>query len=249
MRDRLPTAEVWEGHRGRSKVRLRSAAHACPAKRRGARRIQSAASACITAHVPVFSVPNPSGTLNPTVYRLLPALLCAAALAGCGSDDPESAAPSQAKREAALAGAPAPLAKLHAQANELLGGGPKAFDARVNELRGHPIVVNKWASWCGPCRAEFPFFQTQAVKRGKEVAFLGVDGNDNDADARRFLDEFPVNFPSYKDPDLKVSARIKAVAAFPSTAFYDSKGELAYVKQGGYATEEKLAADIERYAR
>ena len=42
---------------------------------------------------------------------------------------------------------------------------------------------------------------------------------------------------------------IKAVPAFPSTAFYDSKGELAYVKQGGYSTEEKLVADIERYAR
>ena len=116
-------------------------------------------------------------------------------------------------------------------------------------LKGYPIVVNKWASWCGPCRAEFPFFQAQAVKRGKDIAFLGVDGNDNDADARRFLEEFPVSFPSYKDPDLKVSARIKAVAAFPSTAFIDSKGELAYVKQGLYSTEEKLAADIERYAR
>ncbi len=183
------------------------------------------------------------------MYRLFPILLCAAVLAGCGSDDPESAAPAPAKQEAALAGAPAPLAELHAQANELLGGGADAFDARVKGLRGHPIVVNKWASWCGPCRAEFPHFQRQAIKRGKEVAFIGVDGNDNDADARNFLEEFPVSFPSYKDPDLKISARIKAVAAFPSTAFYDSKGELAYVKQGVYSTEEKLVADIERYAR
>ena len=50
------------------------------------------------------------------------------------------------------------------------------------------MVVNKWASWCGPCRAEFPFFQSQSVKRGKRIAFLGVDGNDNDADAAEFLD-------------------------------------------------------------
>ena len=72
--------------------------------------------------------PKSSDTLNPTVYRLFPTLLCAAALAGCGGDDPESAAPAPAKREAALAGAPAPLAKLHAQANDLLGGGLGFFD-------------------------------------------------------------------------------------------------------------------------
>ena len=176
-------------------------------------------------------------------------MLCAALFAGCGSDDPRSAAPGAAKQETALAGSPAPLAKLHSQANRLLGGGPDAFDARLDELKGYPVVVNKWASWCAPCRAEFPYFQKQAIKRGRKIAFLGVDGNDNDADARKFLKQFPVSFPSYKDPDLEVSARIKAVAAFPSTAFYDSKGELAYVKQGSYATEEKLVADIERYAR
>lgn len=183
------------------------------------------------------------------MLRLLLTLLCAALLAGCGSDDPQSAAPDAATQKSALAGAPAPLAKLHAQANQLLGGGAKAFDARLDELRGYPVVVNKWASWCPPCRAEFPLFQRQSIERGKEVAFLGVDAQDNDSDAKRFLERFPVSFPSYRDPDLKVSARIKAVAAFPSTAFYDSKGELAYVKQGGYATEEKLVADIERYAR
>ena len=72
---------------------------------------------------------------------------------------------------------------------------------------------------------------------------------DPESGARKFLKQFPVSYPSYKDPDLKVSASFNGVAAFPSTAFYDKKGKLAYLKQGGYATEEKLAADIERYAR
>lgn len=183
------------------------------------------------------------------MQKLIPTILCAVLIGACGGGDPPSAAPGAGKQEAALAGAPAPLAKLHSQANSLLGGGPDAFDARLEQLKGYPVVVNKWASWCGPCRAEFPYFQTQAIERGKRIAFLGVDGNDNDSDAREFLEEFPVSFPSYKDPDLEVAARMKAVAAFPSTAFYDSKGELAYVKQGSYASEEKLVADIERYAR
>jgi thiol-disulfide isomerase/thioredoxin len=176
-------------------------------------------------------------------------LLLALAIGGCSSSDPESAAPSSATVEKQLAGAPPKLASLHKQANQLLGGGAGAFKARLKELRGHPVVVNKWASWCGPCRAEFPYFQRQAVKHGKEVAFVGVDSNDNDGDAKKFLDKFPVTFPSYEDGNLAIAQEIKAVQAFPSTVFYDSKGELVYLHQGQYLSEAKLAADIAKYAR
>ncbi|HYH57744.1 MAG TPA: TlpA disulfide reductase family protein [Thermoleophilaceae bacterium] len=172
-------------------------------------------------------------------------LVVASVLLGCGSDDPESR-PADA---AQLKGAPPPIAALHRQGNELLDGGPEAFEQRLRELKGYPVVVNKWASWCPPCRAEFPYFQNQAAKRAKKVAFIGVDSNDNDDDAREFLAEYPVPYPSYKDPSLEVAAVFKGQLAFPTTAFYDSKGELAYVKQGGYRDEADLVADIERYAR
>lgn len=180
-------------------------------------------------------------------------LACAVALttglAACGDDEPDSAAPSEARARAALAGAPAALAALHAQSNELLDGGPEAFERRLAQLRGHPVVVNKWASWCDPCRRELPHFQRQALEHGKRIAFLGVNANDNDGAAREFLAEFPVSYPSYKDPDLKVSAVFNGVVGFPTTAFYDSKGELAYVKQGVYLEQGDLVEDIERYAR
>jgi cytochrome c biogenesis protein CcmG, thiol:disulfide interchange protein DsbE len=163
---------------------------------------------------------------------------------GCG-DEPKSVEIDASK----LADAPAPLARLHSQSNELLDGGADAFERRLKQLRGHPVVVNKWASWCGPCRYEFPFFQRQAVKRAKKVAFVGVNSDDNDGDAKNFLQEYPVPFPSYTDPRLEVAAVFNGVQAFPTTAFYDSKGELAFVHQGNYASEAKLAEDIERYAR
>jgi cytochrome c biogenesis protein CcmG/thiol:disulfide interchange protein DsbE len=182
------------------------------------------------------------------VLRLLPILLCAALLGGC-DDDPQSAAPPEKQAEARLAGAPAPLAALHDQRNELLGGGAEAFEERLRGLRGHPVVVNKWASWCPPCREEFPFFQRLSVELGREIAFLGVDSDDNADDAREFLRDYPVSYPSYEDPDQKVARVFGGHLAFPVTAFYDRAGKRVFVKQGGYQSEARLREDIRRYAR
>ena len=105
---------------------------------------------------------------------------------------------AQAQRD--LKGAPAPLASLHEQSNELLEGGPEAFDARLAELRGHPVVINKWASWCGPCRAEFPIFQRVATERGKEIAFVGVNARDKRPAAERFARAVPGALPVLRRP-------------------------------------------------
>lgn len=149
-----------------------------------------------------------------------------------------------AKRQ--LAGAPPPLASLHRDSNRLLGGGTRAFEARLRELRGYPVVVNKWAAWCGPCQAEFPQFQSQATKRGKEVAFLGVDSDDNRAEATTFLRDTPVPFPSYEDPDSRIADEY-APGGFPTTVFIDERGRTAFIHQGQYRSEADLAADIDRY--
>jgi cytochrome c biogenesis protein CcmG, thiol:disulfide interchange protein DsbE len=177
------------------------------------------------------------------------AAVAAPVLAACGSDDGGGAAAEAPDFEAALKGAPPKLAEIHAQENELLPGGPEAYDARLRELRGFPIVVNKWASWCGPCRAEFPYFQSEAAKNGDEVAFLGINSNDGEDSAGEFLNEFPVPYPSYLDPDLKIADQLKGALAFPATAFYDRRGELTYVRNGPYDSADALAADIDRYAR
>ena len=165
-------------------------------------------------------------------------------VAGCGADDPKSTPADPASFD----DAPPPIAALNAQANELLDGGVDAFRARLAELKGYPVVVNKWASWCPPCREEFPYFQRQAARLAEKVAFIGVDSNDNDENARRFLEEYPVPYPSYKDPSLEIADLLEGIG-FPTTAFYNSKGKLVYSKQGGYASEADLVEDIERYAR
>jgi thiol-disulfide isomerase/thioredoxin len=148
---------------------------------------------------------------------------------------------------ASLEGAPAPLAALHRQSGRLLDGGVPAFEARVKALRGHPVVINKWASWCGPCRVEFPVFQRVSAARGRTVAFLGVDGHDNREDAAGFLAKYPVPFPSYVDPNEKISAAFGAPRNYPITVMIDERGKTVFIHQGQYVEDAELTADIERY--
>jgi cytochrome c biogenesis protein CcmG, thiol:disulfide interchange protein DsbE len=180
---------------------------------------------------------------------LLASIGTAACGSGEGSGNPDSRlSPDQAREP--LAGAPPPLAAIREQANQLLDGGAEAFDQRLEELRGYPVVVNKWASWCGPCRFEFPWFQSLAEKRGGEIAFLGDAGNDSEDALSTFLEELPLPYPSYLDPDLKIAEQLGGpVQAFPATAFYDRSGELVYTHPGVYRDEQELIADVDRYAR
>jgi cytochrome c biogenesis protein CcmG, thiol:disulfide interchange protein DsbE len=166
---------------------------------------------------------------------------------GSGSEQPEASAPpfDLAEARAQLAGAPEPLAGLHEQANELLETG--AFENTLKELEGTPVVINKWASWCAPCRAEFPVFQQVATKRGKEVAFLGLDAADERPAAEDFLADRPLPYPSFEDPDEELAQGLKVAKYFPMTMFIRPDGETEFIKAGEYTSASELEADIDRY--
>lgn len=165
-----------------------------------------------------------------------------------GSSAPSTARMSLADVQNALAGSPAPLAALHAQSSQVLPGGLAAVRARLAALRGRPIVVNKWASWCEPCRAEFGVFQRVSTALGREVAFLGIDSGDSSrAAAVSFLRSFPVGYPSYYDPSGQAGAAITDSSFTPVTVFYDAHGA-QYIHQGPYPSVAKLEDDVRRYA-
>jgi cytochrome c biogenesis protein CcmG, thiol:disulfide interchange protein DsbE len=172
---------------------------------------------------------------------------------GLSSAVKDTASPPQAKTLTAgeiarrLDGAPPALAALHRQANQILPGARKGLRARLAELRGHPAVVNIWAAWCGPCRAEMPVMQRVSVDLGKRVAFVGVDLRDNRSEATAFLRKTPVAYPSYDDPSGQVYNAEKLVGV-PSTLFYDRRGRQTFVHQGPYLDRADLVADIRRYA-
>jgi cytochrome c biogenesis protein CcmG/thiol:disulfide interchange protein DsbE len=172
-------------------------------------------------------------------------LLCLASCGGSGDEAPAAKTPDY---RSALAGAPKPLARLYLHGDRLVTAGTQAFQAQLDALRGYPVVVNKWASWCVPCRREFPFLQRLSARYGKRVAFVGVDAKDSNAAARTFLGEYPLPYPSYTDPDQNISRLLGATAGFPATAFYDASGQRVFLRQGQYASQAEMAADIMRYA-
>jgi cytochrome c biogenesis protein CcmG/thiol:disulfide interchange protein DsbE len=183
------------------------------------------------------------------------AALAAFPLTACGGDgsagNPDSELTPEEAR-APIPDAPAPLQDVRADANELLDGGKDAFQRRLDSLRGHPVVINAWASWCGPCRHEFPFFQSQAEQRADEVAFLGVNVADSTDAARTFLSELPLPYPSYVDPgsgvaDAAIANLLDVGPGLPNTIFVDRSGEVAYHWRGSYSDEDDLASQIDQY--
>jgi cytochrome c biogenesis protein CcmG/thiol:disulfide interchange protein DsbE len=157
-----------------------------------------------------------------------------------------SKAPPPAEVRRAFAGSPAPLARLHREANRIIPGGRDELNRQLKALRGYPVVVNVWGSWCGPCRVEFPSFQVQAVDFGKKVAFLGVNARDNRGAARQFLREFPVTYPSVEDANEAVLGKLGG-RGYPSTVYYGRDGKQVFIHQGQYQTERDLVDDIHRY--
>lgn len=146
-----------------------------------------------------------------------------------------------------LSGSPAPLASIHGQAAQILGGGAAGLKARLRALRGYPVVINVWASWCAPCRSEFNLFASAAARSGRRVAFLGVDANDSRADARTFLSAHPVSYPSYEARTYDLHS-LAVLAGLPTTIFIRPDGKVSYVHSGQYDAQGTLDADINTYA-
>ena len=158
---------------------------------------------------------------------------------GAATRRPGAAPPDEPPK---LAGAPAPLAALHEQANELLDGGTDAFEAAPREAAGLPGGGEQVGLLVRALPPEFPFFQQQSVKRGEEGR---VPRRQLERQRRRregVPRRLPGAVPELQGPRPGGGRDCKGVQAFPTTAFYDSKGELAYVKQGGYADRGEAGA-------
>jgi cytochrome oxidase Cu insertion factor (SCO1/SenC/PrrC family)/thiol-disulfide isomerase/thioredoxin len=147
-----------------------------------------------------------------------------------------------------LIGSPTPLARLHAQASRLIGSEP-ALLARIRALRGYPIVINAWASWCDPCKQEFGLFASASIQYGRQVAFLGANTDDTRGDAGAFLAQHHVSYPSYSVTSSGMRKIAPAgIEGLPTTIYIDRAGRVVDVHTGQYESQSTLDADLARYA-
>jgi thiol-disulfide isomerase/thioredoxin len=108
-----------------------------------------------------------------------------------------------------------------------LGGFAGGEPVALANYRGRPLVVNFWASWCGPCLEEMPAFQQVAEETRDDVAFLGVDTRDAPGPAQEFVEDLGITYDLAVDPDYAFAADVR-VFALPTTLFVDAEGTIVY---------------------
>ncbi len=172
--------------------------------------------------------------------RLLTLAAVAAALvAACSQPQP---APAAGDTRAPVSTAPAAPGVVRARFAGFAGGPGFALP---DDLRGRPLVLNVWASWCVPCRTEMPAFQSVYLRARATVGFLGVDYLDEVGAARRLVADTGVTYPLAADPKGTEVGKI-GVTALPTTLFFSADGVLRG-RRFGALDADRLRAAIGTY--
>lgn len=184
------------------------------------------------------------------LLAFLISLLPVALLAACGGKALGSEATGKGGFRAAYGYQIAALPPQERNRRPVFSG--KTFDGKQTtqaDLRGSVAVVNFWASWCAPCRKEERKLEELWQRFGpRGVSFLGINTRDTKADARTFLDEFGVTFPSIFDPYAKIAYRFHVVF-LPVTYVLDKQGRIAATIVGATVDTKPLEQILERELR
>jgi len=111
----------------------------------------------------------------------------------------------------------------------------------VASFKGTPLVINLWATYCGPCVKEMPAIDSVAAAVTGQVQIIGVNVFDSPQDAAAFAKDRGVSYPQFTDPDGALSTALN-VTGLPATAFFDEDGTLLEVHAGPYTADSLRAA-------
>jgi thiol-disulfide isomerase/thioredoxin len=139
---------------------------------------------------------------------------------------------------------PGAVVELAGPMPELAGEGVTGATVGPEDYRGRPVLVNFWATWCGPCRREQPALQRLAEEYADRVAFVGVNFRDDAAAAAEYVREFEVTYPSVLDPAGEIGFDF-SIPYLPATVLVDATGELRY-RLLGAQPESSFRRHIER---
>ena len=140
--------------------------------------------------------------------------------------------------EFVAAGDPRPLPP----AAQLTPTSADEFEGILVGLRGRPVIVNVWASWCGPCRTEAPLLAEAGREHGSDVVIVGVASKDAFGAADEFIDDYGLDYVNVFDESGDIRQRL-SLRGFPTTYVFDRDGELVATVVGGIS-EQRLAAQI-----
>lgn len=146
--------------------------------------------------------------------RRLAVLVLLACVAGCGGAAPKTSDASSTLRPGRVS-----------------PGSVRVLKQTLQSLRGKPVVVNYWATWCIPCREEMPRLAEAARTYAASVHFLGVDVEDDATAAEKFAHDRGVQYPSLSDERSEIR-RDQKILGLPVTQFYRADGALAFVNNG-----------------
>jgi peroxiredoxin len=164
---------------------------------------------------------------------VIPVILVALVISGCGGSTLMSGN-----------GTPAIAPVVGARAPDFTASTIDGETITLDELRGQPVVLKFWATWCGYCRYQMPFFQAAFEEKGHEVKFIGINVRESGDKVQQFVEGEDVDFTMALDVDGAVSNSYN-VRPIPATFFIDEHGVIKKIKIGAFMSQAELMAVLE----